>query len=156
MCWSAKYADHLPLYRQSEIYAREGVDLERSTLADWVGRSAALLDPLVEALRRDVLSSSVLHGDDTPVPVLAPGLGKTRTGRLWTYVRDGRPHGSIQPPAAVFFYSPDRKGEHPQKHLKTFTGILHADGYAGFNRGLRGRARDRGRLLGACPAKVLR
>ena len=129
----SKYADHLPLYRQSDIYAREGVDLERSTLADWVGRSAALLDPLVEALRREVLSSSVLHGDDTPVPVLAAGLGKTKTGRLWTYVRDGRPHGSSQPPGAVFFYSPDRKGEHPQRHLKAFSGLLHADGYAGFN-----------------------
>jgi transposase len=129
----SKYADHLPLYRQAEIYAREGVDLERSTLADWVGRSAALLDPLVASLRKSVLSSDVLHGDDTPVPVLAPGLGKTRTGRLWTYVRDGRPHGSDQPPAAVFFYSPDRKGEHPRAHLKGFTGILHADGYAGFN-----------------------
>ena len=129
----SKYADHLPLYRQSDIYAREGVDLERSTLADWVGRSAALLDPLIEALRRDVLSSSVLHGDDTPVPVLAAGLGKTKTGRLWTYVRDGRPHESSQPPAAVFFYSPDRKGAHPQRHLKAFSGLLHADGYAGFN-----------------------
>ena len=134
----AKYADHLPLYRQSGIYAREGVELERSTLADWVGRSAALLDPLIEALRKDVLASDVLHGDDTPVPVLAPGLGKTKTGRLWTYVRDGRPWGSDSPgsdqaPAAVFFYSPDRKGEHPQSHLRTFKGILHADGYAGFN-----------------------
>ena len=129
----SKYADHLPLYRQSDIYAREGVDLERSTLADWVGRSAALLNPLIEALRRDVLSSSVLHGDDTPVPVLAAGLGKTKTGRLWTYVRDGRPHGSSQPRAAVFFYSPDRKGEHPRRHLKTFTGLLYADGYTGFN-----------------------
>ncbi len=129
----SKYADHLPLYRQAEIYAREGVDLERSTLADWVGRSTSLLDPLVAALRKSVLSSDVLHGDDTPVPVLAPGLGKTRTGRLWTYVRDGRPHGSDQPPAAVFFYSPDRKGEHPRAHLKGFAGVLHADGYAGFN-----------------------
>lgn len=129
----AKYADHLPLYRQQEIYAREGVDIERSTLADWVGRSAALLDPLIEALRKDVLASDVLHGDDTPVPVLAPGLGKTRTGRLWTYVRDGRPCASDRPPAAVFFYSPDRKGMHPQSHLKSFKGILHADGYAGFN-----------------------
>jgi transposase len=129
----SKYADHLPLYRQSGIYAREGVDLERSTLADWVGRSAALLDPLVAALRRQVMASDVLHGDDTPVPVLAPGLGKTKTGRLWTYVRDGRPGGSKQPPAAMFFYSPDRKGEHPQSHLKSFKGILHADGYAGFN-----------------------
>ena len=129
----AKYADHLPLYRQSGIYAREGVDLERSTLADWVGHSTALLDPLIEALRKDVLASDVLHGDDTPVPVLAPGMGKTKTGRLWTYVRDGRSHGSDVPPACAFFYSPDRKGEHPQSHLKNFKGILHADGYAGFN-----------------------
>jgi transposase len=129
----AKYADHLPLYRQSSIYAREGVDLERSTLADWVGRSTALLDPLIEALRKDVSASDVLHGDDTSVPVLAPGLGKTKTGRLWTYVRDGRPYGSDVSPACVFFYSPDRKGEHPQSHLKNFKGILHADGYAGFN-----------------------
>lgn len=129
----SKYADHLPLYRQSGIYARDGVELERSTLADWVGRSVVLLDPLIEALRRHVLASDVLHGDDTPVPVLTPGLGKTKTGRLWTYVRDGRPCGSGQPPAAVFFYSPDRKGEHPQFHLKAFKGILHADGYAGFN-----------------------
>lgn len=129
----AKYADHLPLYRQSGIYAREGVELERSTLADWVGRSAALLDPLVAALRKEVMASDVLHGDDTPVPVLAPGLGKTKTGRLWAYVRDGRPHGSSHPPVAVFSYSPDRKGEHPQAHLKNFKGILHADGYAGFN-----------------------
>jgi len=129
----AKYADHLPLYRQSGIYAREGVDLERSTLAGWVGQTAALLDPLVEALRKDVLGSPVLFGDDTPVPVLAPGLGKTKTGRLWTYVRDERPHGGKAPPAVAFFYSPDRKGEHPQDHLKTFKGVLHADGYAGFN-----------------------
>jgi transposase len=129
----AKYADHLPLYRQSGIYAREGVELERSTLADWVGRSAALLDPLAAALRKEVMVSDVLHGDDTPVPVLAPGLGKTKTGRLWAYVRDGRPHGDERPPAAAYFYSPDRKGEHPQRHLKDFRGILHADGYAGFN-----------------------
>ena len=129
----AKYADHLPLYRQSGIYAREGVELERSTLADWVGRSAALLDPLVMVLRKEIMASDVLHGDDTPVPVLAPGLGKTRTGRLWTYVRDERPHGGHRPPAAAFFYSPDRKGEHPRDHLKSFKGVLHADGYAGFN-----------------------
>ena len=129
----AKYADHLPLYRQSGIYAREGVELERSTLAGWVGRSAALLDPLVAALRKDLMASEVLHGDDTPVPVLAPGQGSTKTGRLWAYVRDGRPYGSKQAPAAVFCYSPDRKGEHPQNHLKSFKGVLHADGYAGFN-----------------------
>lgn len=129
----SKYADHLPLYRQSEIYGRSGIDLERSTLADWVGRASALLAPLVEALRKDVMASDVLHGDDTPVPVLAPGTGKTKTGRLWTYVRDGRPHGSERAPAACYFYSPDRKGEHPQAHLKSFKGVLHADGYAGFN-----------------------
>ena len=129
----AKYADHLPLYRQSGIYAREGVDLERSTLADWVGRAAALLDPLVGYLRKEIMASDVLHGDDTPVPVLAPGLGKTRTGRIWTYVRDERPHGGQRPPAAAFFYSPDRKRVHPQSHLKNIKGTLHADGYAGFN-----------------------
>jgi transposase len=129
----AKYADHLPLYRQSAMYAREGVELERSTLADWVGGSAALLAPLVESLRKDVLASGVLFGDDTPVPVLDPGRGKAKTGRLWTYVRDERPHGGERAPAAVYFYSPDRKGEHPQRHLKSFKGVLHADGYAGFN-----------------------
>ena len=129
----SKYADHLPLYRQSGIYERSGIDLERSTLADWVGRSSALLAPLVEALRKDVMSSDVLHGDDTPVPVLAPGAGKTKTGRLWTYVRDGRPHADMRASAAIYFYSPDRKGEHPSAHLKSFKGTLHADGYAGFN-----------------------
>jgi len=129
----SKYADHLPLYRQSGIYERQGIDLERSTLADWVGSSSALLAPLVEALRKDVMSSDALHGDDTPVPVLAPGTGKTKTGRLWTYVRDGRPHVDRRTPAAVYFYSPDRKGEHPAAHLANFRGVLHADGYAGFN-----------------------
>jgi transposase len=129
----SKYADHLPLYRQSAIYAREGVELERSTLAEWVGRSVALLAPLVDGLRKDVVASDVLHGDDTPVPVLAPGTGKTKTGRLWTYVRDERRFCGKRPPSAVFFYSPDRKGEHPRDHLKAFKGVLHADGYAGFN-----------------------
>jgi transposase len=129
----SKYADHLPLYRQSEIYAREGVDLERSTLADWVGATSALLDPLVEALRRYVFDGSKLHADDTPVPVLAPGMGKTKTGRLWTYVRDDRPAGSQAAPAVWFAYSPDRKGEHPEQHLRKFRGRLQADAYAGFN-----------------------
>lgn len=131
---TAKFCDHLPLYRQSEIYAREGVDLERSTLAKWVGEASALLSPLVEALRRYVLAADKLHGDDTPVPVLAPGNGKTKTGRLWTYVRDDRPAGSDDAPAAWFAYSPDRKGEHPRGHLKDFRGILQADAYAGFNK----------------------
>jgi len=129
----SKYADHLPLYRQAEIYAREGIDLERSTLADWVGASSALLEPLVEVLRRHVFASSKLHADDTPVPVLAPGTGKTKTGRLWTYVRDNRPSADMAPPAVWFAYSPDRKGEHPQQHLREFSGTLQADAYAGFN-----------------------
>ncbi len=130
----AKYADHLPLYRQSQIYAREGVALERSTLADWVGGAAALLDPLVEALARYVVASPNCTADDTPVPVLEPGRGKTKTGRLWTYVRDDRPWADRAAPAVLFRYSPDRKGEHPESHLKTFSGILQADGYAGFDR----------------------
>src|SRR5664279_1848642 len=129
----SKYADHLPLYRQSEIYERSGLDLDRSTLADWVGGSSRLLAPLIEALRRYVLATSKLHADDTPVPVLAPGTGKTKTGRLWTYVRDDRPSGDSSPPAVWFAYSPDRKGEHPQRHLKDFHGALQVDAYAGFN-----------------------
>ena len=129
----SKYADHLPLYRQSEIYAREGVELERSTLADWVGASSRLLEPLVEVLRRYVMNAGKLHADDTPVPVLAPGNGKTKTGRLWTYVRDDRPAGDATAPAVWFAYSPDRKGEHPERHLEKFGGILQADAYAGFN-----------------------
>jgi transposase len=129
----SKYADHLPLYRQSEIYARYGVELERSTLADWVGGTSELLDPLVETLRRYVMAAGKVHADDTPVPVLAPGNGRTKTGRLWTYVRDDRPAGSMAAPAVWFAYSPDRKGEHPERHLRTFRGALQADAYAGFN-----------------------
>ena len=128
----SKYCDHLPLYRQSAIYAREEVDLPRSTLAGWVGESAALLQPLVEAIRRHVLAGATLHADDTPVPVLEPGRGRTKTARLWTYVRDERPAKGEAAPAVWFAYSPDRKGAHPQQHLKTFRGTLHADGYAGF------------------------
>ena len=130
----SKFADHLPLYRESQIYARQGVELERSTLADCVGGSAALLEPLVEALARYTLDTGYLHGDDTPVPVLEPGRGSTRTGRLWTYLRDGRPWADKRPPAVLFRYSPDRKGERPSLHLKDFAGVLHADGYAGFDR----------------------
>ena len=128
----SKYCDHLPLYRQSEMYARQDVELERSTLADWVGGSAQLLEPLVEALRY-VTAASKLHADDTPVPVLAPGNGKTKTGRLWTYVRDDRPAGDTAAPAVWFAYSPDRKGEHPERHLREFRGTLQADAYVGFN-----------------------
>jgi transposase len=129
----SKYDDHLPLYRQGEIYAREGVILETSTLSGWVGATAAALQPLVDALAADVVASDTLHVDDTPVPVLAPGTGKTKTGRLWVYVRDERPFAGTRPPAALFRYSADRKGEHPRAHLKEFAGVIHADGYAGFN-----------------------
>ena len=128
----SKYADHQPLYRQSEIYAREGVDLDRSTLAGWVGATSELLAPLVEAVRDHVMSASKLHADDTPVPVLAPGNGRTKIGRLWTYVRDDRPSGDTTAPAAWFAYSPDRKGENPRQHLKLYQGALQADAYAGF------------------------
>jgi transposase len=130
----AKYADHLPLYRQSEIYAREGVEIERSTMADWVGGASRTLRPLVEELKKYVLSAEKLHGDDVPVPVLEPGTGKTKTGRLWTYVRDDRPAGSEAPSAVWFAYSPDRKGEHPVSHLQSYRGTLQADGFAGFNK----------------------
>lgn len=126
-------ATRLPLYRQEEMYAREGVELDRATLADWVGAASQLLAPLVEALRRHVMGAAKLHADDTPVPVLEPGAGKTKTGRLWTYVRDDRPAGDATPPAVWFAYSPDRKGEHPQAHLRPFTGTLQADAYAGFD-----------------------
>ncbi len=137
----SKYADHLPLYRQSAIFAREGIDLDRSTLADWVGGVSALLDPLIEAIGRHVLTAQKLHADDTPVPVLSPGRGSTKTGRLWTYVRDDRPAGSEEPAAVWFQYSPDRKGERPCAHLAHFAGMLQADGYSGFN-GLYDRGKD--------------
>lgn len=128
----AKYGLHLPLHRQSAVYAREGIDLEVSTLADWVGAAAATLMPLVEAIRAHVFAAERIHADDTTVPVLAKG--KTRTGRLWTYVRDDRPFGGPDPPAAVFFYSRDRGGEHPERHLADYAGLMQADAYAGFNR----------------------
>jgi transposase len=127
-----KYVDHLPLYRQAEIFAREGLELDRSTLCDWVGQAAWLLDPVVAAVRRYVFAADKIHGDDTTVPVLAPGLGRTKTGRLWVYVRDSRPFCGPGFPAAAYFYSPDRGGEHPAAHMATFTGLLQADGYAGF------------------------
>jgi len=128
----SKYGLHLPLNRQSAVYAREGVDLEVSTLADWVGAAAATLMPLVEAIRGHVFAAERIHADDTTVPVLAKG--KTRTGRLWTYVRDDRPFAGPDPPAAVFFYSRDRSGEHPEQHLANYAGLMQADAYAGFNR----------------------
>lgn len=128
----SKYCDHQPLYRLSGIFARDGVDLDRSTLCGWVDKGDALIDPLVAAVRRYVMANDKIHGDDTPVKVLAPGTGKTRTGRLWVYVRDDRPAGDTSPPAAWFAYSPDRGGEHPQDHLRGFRGALQADAYAGW------------------------
>src|ERR1700733_1835261 len=128
----AKYCDHLPLYRQSEIYAREGLEIDRSTLGGWVGQADWLLDPVVAAIRRHVFAAEKIHGDDTTVPVLSPGLGRTKTGRLWVYVRDDRPFCGEAPPAAPYFYSPDRGAEHPTAHMASFTGFLQADGYAGF------------------------
>ena len=128
-----KYCNHLPFYRQSEIYAREDIELSRSTMASWAGNSAALLSPLVEEIRKSIFASSHIHGDDTTIKVLAPGLGKTNTGRLWTYVRDGRKYGDEAPPAVCYFYSPDRKGIRPEVHLKDFTGVFHADSYSGYN-----------------------
>jgi transposase len=128
----SKYGLHLPLNRQSAVYAREGVDLDVSTLADWVGAAAATLMPLVTEIRAHVFAAERIHADDTTVPVLAKG--KTRTGRLWTYVRDDRPFAGPDPPAAVFFYSRDRGGEHPEQHLAGFAGLMQADAYAGFNR----------------------
>ncbi len=129
----SKYADHLPLFRQSEIYARQGVEISRSTLAGWVGAASDLLGPLVEAIGKHVFAGRKLHADDTPMPVLAPGNGKTKTGRLWTYVRDDRPAGDETAPAVWFAYSEDRRGEHPRQHLRNFKGALQADAYAGFH-----------------------
>lgn len=126
-----KYADHQPLNRQSEQFAREGVELSVSTMADHVGACAAALLPLAELIKAHVFAAERIHGDDTTVPVLAKL--KTRIGRLWAYVRDDRPFGGADPPAAVYFYSPDRSGAHPEQHLAGYAGILQADAYGGFN-----------------------
>ena len=128
----SKFGDHQPLHRQADIYARSGVDIDRSTMAGWIGHMAALLDPLGEAIGRHVRAGSAIHADDTPVPVLDPGRGKTKTGRLWVAVRDERPFGSTAPPAAFYLYSSDRKAGHARSLLKACHGFLHADGYAGF------------------------
>ena len=128
----SKFCDHLPLNRQSEIYAREGVELDRALMADWMGKVVFLLTPLAEAIGRHIRTGEVFHADDTTVPVLSPGLGKTAIGRLWVVVRDERPWGSSVPPAAFYRYSPDRKGIHAEALLGSCRGFLHADGYAGF------------------------
>src|SRR5437763_2204389 len=128
----AKYADHLPLYRQAGIFARQGVELDRSTLCDWVGRACWWLEPLWRLLRRHVMASTRIFADDTTLPVLDPGRGRTKTGRLWAYGVDDRPWGGSTPPAVVYLYAEDRRGERPAAHLAGFRGILQVDGYGGF------------------------
>jgi transposase len=128
----AKFCDHLPLYRQAQIFARQGIELDRSTLGDWVGRACWWLEPLWRLLRRHVLGSTRIFADDTTLPVLDPGRGRTKTGRLWGYAIDDRPWGGSTPPAVVYLYAADRKGEHPAAHLADFEGVLQVDGYGGF------------------------
>lgn len=130
----SKYCDHVPLYRQARIYARAGVDIGRGTMMGWVGKAAWLLRPLAERIGAHVFAAAKLHADDTPLPVLAPGTGRTKTGRVWVYVRDDRASGDATPPAVAFFYSPDRKGLRPAEHLKDYAGFLQADAYAGYDR----------------------
>ena len=127
-----KYADHLPLYRQAQIYARQGVHLDRSTLADWVGRAAWWLTPLRDHLLGQLRRSAKLFADETTCPVLDPGRGRTKTGQLWAYARDDRPWGGADPPAVAYVYAPDRKAERPIAHLAGFAGVLQVDGYAGY------------------------
>jgi transposase len=136
-----KFGQHQPLNRQAERYALEGVDLSLSTLADQVGACCAALDPLFKCLEAHTLAAERLHGDDTTVPVLAKG--KTDIGRCWVYVRDDLPFGGKAAPSALFYYSRDRRGEHPEAHLANYTGILQADAYAGF-----GGLYDPGRIPG--------
>jgi len=130
----AKYCDHMPLYRQSRIFARHGVEIERSTLAGWVGGACWWLEALHEKLCKNVFASGHLFADDTPIPVLDPGRGRTKTGRLWVYAREQRPWAGPEPPAAIYLFAPDRKAERPASHLEHFKGVLHVDGYAGFER----------------------
>jgi transposase len=144
----SKYCDHTPLYRQAQIYARAGLELHRSTLTDWVGQAARLLTPLADAVGRYVLDAFKVHGDDTPIRALGGKGGKVHTGRLWVYVRDDRPSSSKASPAVWFQYSVDRKGEHPAKHLKQFSGVLQADAFAGYN-ALYDEHREGGRIIEA-------
>ncbi|KEJ16184.1 transposase IS66 family protein [Escherichia coli 8-415-05_S4_C1] len=132
--FTGKYCEPLPLYRQSEIFARQGVELSRALLSNWVDACCQLMTPLNDALYRYVMNTRKLHTDDTPVKVLAPGLKKTKTGRIWTYVRDDRNAGSSSPPAVWFAYSPNRQGKHPEQHLRPFRGILQADAFTGYDR----------------------
>ena len=128
-----KYCYHLPFYRQSQIYGREGLELSTSTLASSAGKCSKLLKLLSKEIQKYIFSSSHIHGDDTPVKTLAPGTGKTKTARIWSYIKDSRAHGSDDPPAICYFYSPDRKAIRPEDHMKDFKGVFHADAYSGYN-----------------------
>jgi transposase len=147
-----KYADHLPLYRQAQIYARQGIKLDRSTLADWVGRAAFLLRPVHERLLETLKRSGKLFADETTAPVLDPGRGRTKTGQLWAYARDDRPWGGSDPPGVAYVYAPDRKAERPMAHLQGFAGVLQVDGYGGY----RVLAEKTGVRLAFCWAHVRR
>ena len=148
----SKYADHLPLYRQAQIYARQGVHLDRSTLADWVGRAAFLLRPVHERLLFWLKRSGKLFADETTAPVLDPGRGRTKTGQLWAYARDDRPWSGADPPGVAYIYAPDRKAERPLAHLSGFAGVLQVDGYAGY----RALAEKGGVALAFCWSHVRR
>ena len=150
-----KYSDHLPLYRQAQIFARQGIALDRSTLCNWVGRACWWLAPLYELVLSTVLASPKVFADDTTLPVLDPGRGRTKTGRLWGYAVDNRPWCGPGHPAAAYVYSEDRKGEHPQTHLRGFRGLLQVDGYAGFGGLVRGNSDDAAQLA-FCWAHVRR
>ncbi len=128
----SKFDDHIPLYRLSEMYDRLGIDISRSVMADWVGRVSALLTPIVLLIRAHIAALDRIHTDDTPVDVLDPGRGKTKTGRVWVYVFDGSGYQATTPAATAYYYSPDRKGTHPADHLASFSGVMHADGYGGY------------------------
>jgi len=138
----SKYADHLPLYRQDQIYSRQGIDLDRSTLAAWVGKSAFELTPVYDALMADLKRATKLFMDETPAPVLSPGRKRTKTGYFWALARDDRPWGGDDPPGVAFTYAPGRSGQHADNILKGFSGVLHVDGYAGYNRLLKRPAQD--------------
>ena len=149
----AKYADHLPLYRQAQTYARQGVQIDRSTLADWVGRAAWYLRPLRDHVLEELRRSARLFADETTAPVLDPGRGRTKTGQLWAYARDDRPWGGSDPPMVAYVYAPDRKAERPEAHLGAFAGILQVDGYGGYTALVRRRQQVR---LAFCWAHVRR
>lgn len=130
----AKFDDHILLYRLSEMYARLGIDISRFVMADWVGRVSVLLTPLLSLIRAHIAAADRIHADDTPVDVLDPGRGKTKTGRVWVYVFDGSGYQDANPGAVAYYYSPDRKGIHPTDNLANYSGVMQADGYGGYKK----------------------